>query len=575
MTDLPEPSLRALYGHSMVSGSAERQAAAEAASAMAATVWISLDPLASESEPPEGVVWLRLGEPGLDGHGWRNVLSRVSKLMPALQALGVTDVRPLSEAARPTARIAASLLRLSCPMGKPVAGLNWLRRLPEWALWIISPGRARRFASQRADRDRQLAAFVDHDYYFSQACPAAGRIDPASHYLAAGQYAGLDPHPLFWTRWYARHMLPGTADVTPWRHFIEIGRHDWANPNPFLVVRWYDRQPGAGCHHFNPLLDLEEHARRGTPAPDPNPLFDQAWYRQTYDCGKRPPLLHFVLDGARHPTCPFLAHHPELGADGQPDGYTSSFTHAFSGYPSRYPEPCPAPRATEDLPAQGRIAVCCVLTGDYDELRPIGQPDLNTDYFLITDKPPIRPLAGWRLIVAPTEGLAELKLSRAIKMNLTRYLPAGEAPGVIVYIDGNIELAGDLKPLINEFWRSGADLGVVPHPYRQCAYEEAAAVLLQLRDSREHVLETIAFLEAQGYLPRSGLFEMNFFCFRPGPAATGFFSHWWEMYRRHGDRDQLLAPLAAQQQGLALHPLLAPGQSVRSHPAFRYHPHRS
>lgn len=576
MTDLPQPSLTAQYGHSLASGSAERRTAAAAASAVAATVWISLDPLAGESEPPEGVVWLRLGEPELGGYRWRNVLSQVSKLMPAFEALGVTEVQALSEAARPAARIAAGLLRLSCPLGRPAAGLNWLRRLPEWALKVVSPGRARRFASQREDRDGQLAAFVDRDHYFSQGCPAAGRIDPASHYLAAGQYAGLDPHPLFWTRWYARHMLPGAADVTPWRHFVGIGRHDWANPNPFLVVRWYDRQPGAGRHHPNPLLDLEEHARRGTPAPDPNPLFDQAWYRQTYDCDGRPPLRHFVLHGARHPTCAFLARHPELGQTMERrDGYALSFTQAFAGNPSRHPEPRPARRAEESPLVRGRVAVCCVMTGDYDALRPIGEPDPNIDYFFITDKPPSQPVAGWRLVVAPADGLAERQLSRAIKMNLPRYLPAGEAHEVIAYLDGNIELAGNLTPLIDEYRRSGADLGVVPHPYRQCAYEEAAAVMLQLRDSREHVLSTIDFLEEQGYPPRSGLFEMNFFCYRPSPAAHGFFNRWWDMYRRHGDRDQLLAPLAARQQGLVLHPLLPSGQSVRNHPAFRYHPHRS
>ena len=96
MTDLPQPSLTTLYGHSLANGSAERRTAVAAAS----TVWISLDPLAGESEPPEGIVWLRLGEPGLGGNGWRNVLSQVAKLMPALEALGITDVQPLSEAAR-------------------------------------------------------------------------------------------------------------------------------------------------------------------------------------------------------------------------------------------------------------------------------------------------------------------------------------------------------------------------------------------------------------------------------------------------------------------------------------------
>lgn len=572
---MSKPSLVVLFGHSLAAGGAERKATMEAVFPEAAKVWISLDPLAGNDEPPEGIVWLRLGEAGLDGSGWRRILSLVSKLMPALEALGATAIHPLSDKARPAARIAARLLRLSSIQGDLAVFRKGLSRLPVWALRIFSPSRARRFSSQREDPGQQLAALMDRDYYLSQACPVAEGIDPTSHYLAAGQYAGLDPHPLFWTRWYARHMLRGVADITPWRHFIEVGRHDWANPNPFLVIRWYDRQPGAGRHHPNPLLDLEEHARHGTPPPDPNPLFDQVWYRDTYACGALSPLVHFVLGGARHPTCPFLARHPELGAaNGHGDGYASSFTRAFAGNPSRQPESHPALRSTESQPARGRIAVCCVMTGDYDTLRPIGQPDPNIDYFFITDRPPIQPISDWRLVVAPSDGLAGLKLSRAIKMNLQRYLPPSERYEVIVYLDGNIELAGNLTPFIEGYLQSHADLGAVPHPYRQCAYEEAAAVMLQLRDSREHVLSTVAFLEEQGYPPRSGLFEMNFFCYRPSPAVHGFFSRWWEMYQCYGDRDQLLAPLAARQQGLTLYPLLASGQSVRSHPAFRYHPHR-
>jgi len=564
-----------LFGHSLAAGGAERKAALEEAFPEATKVWISLDPLAGKDEPPEDIVWLRLGEASLAGGGWRQILSQVSKLMPALEALGATAIHPLSDEARPAARIAAHLLRLSSLQDDLAVFRQGLSRLPEWALRIFSPSRAKRFSSQREDSGQQLATLMDRAYYLSQACPAAEGIDPASHYLAAGQYAGLDPHPLFWTRWYARHMLRGVADITPWRHFIDVGRHDWANPNPFLVVRWYDRQPGAGRHHPNPLLDLDAHARHGTPAPDPNPLFDQAWYRNSYACGALSPLVHFVLGGARHPTCPFLARHPELGtANGNSDGYASSFTRAFASNPSRQPESRPTLRSTESQAARGRIAVCCVMTGDYDALHPVGQPNPNTDYFFITDRPPTQPIADWHLVVAPADGLTGLKLSRAIKMNLHGYLPSSGRYEVIVYLDGNIELADNLTPLIDEYKRSGADLGVVPHPYRQCAYEEAAAVMLQLRDSREHVLSAVTFLEEQGCPPRSGLFEMNFFCYRPSPPAHGFFNRWWDMYRRHGDRDQLLAPLAARQQGLTLHPLLPSGQSVRSHPAFRYHPHR-
>jgi hypothetical protein len=154
-------------------------------------------------------------------------------------------------------------------------------------------------------------------------------------------------------------------------------------------------------------------------------------------------------------------------------------------------------------------------------------------------------------------------------------LPKIEQYTAVVYIDGNIELIGDLAPLVQGYLHSGASLGVVPHPYRQCVYEEAAAVILQQRDSREHVIRAVEFLESQGHPLHAGLFEMNFFCFRPGSVMYSFFHLWWDLYQLYGDRDQLLAPLVASKQAVTLYSLLPNGESVRTHPAFRYHPHRS
>ena len=573
----PKRSLLILYGHSLASGSAEREAATVIGLSGAETVWISLDPLGGDSEPPQDVFWLRLGESNLMGCNWRQILSQAAKLVPTLEALGATAIHPLSKESVLPARIAAFVLGLSCLQSPAAARPKWWSRVPGLALRVFSPGRARRFRAQHADSGGQLAALMNVPYYLGHACPVAAGVGPVVHYLAAGQYAGLNPHPLFWTLWHARHMLHGASNITPWHHFSEIGRHAWSNPNPFLVIPWYDRQPNAGLHHHNPLLDLVAHARLGTPAPDPNPLFDRKWYEDRNVCSTLPPIEHFILHGARQPTCPFLVRHPELGAtsDGGTN-YTASFTQAFAGSPSRFPEHRSALQATTGKNfATGRSAVCCVLTGDYDTPQPVAQPDPNIDYFLITDRAPPRPASGWQLVVATAEVQGALKLSRAIKMNLQRYLPAIEQYKTVIYLDGNIELAGDLAPLIQGYLLSGADLGVVPHPYRHCVYEEAAAIMLQMRDSRERVMRTVEFLESQGHPPHAGLFEMGFFCFRPGPVVYAFFKLWWELYQRYGERDQLLAPLAARTQGLSLYPLMPSGQSVRTHPAFRYHPHRS
>ncbi|MBK8399875.1 MAG: hypothetical protein IPL29_01940 [Propionivibrio sp.] len=160
-------------------------------------------------------------------------------------------------------------------------------------------------------------------------------------------------------------------------------------------------------------------------------------------------------------------------------------------------------------------------------------------------------------------------------MQLTRFIPDANRYDTIVYVDSNVRLVGSLNSLVSAFVASGATLGLVPHPFRRCVYEEAAAILVQLRDSRENVLQVVDFLESVKHPPGAGLFEMNFFCFRPCTESEDFFDRWWSLYQRFGRRDQLLAPFVARESNLPLHALLPPGESVRTHPVFDYSAHRT
>ena len=544
-----------LYGLSLAVGSPERQAVAEDKMLAAAKVWISLDPLGADDSPPDGVMWLRLGEPRLARAGWWRALAQATKLAPAMRTMGIKSLFPLSVLARPAAYLAARFARL--PL--------WCSGLPALMLFLVCPLHARRQISERWDRGSRLAALLDRFHYRSQFSHMAVDGKPVEHYLTVGQYAGLDPHPLFWTRWYARRMFPALV-TTPWQHFLRYG----SDPNPYLLTRWYNHQTGALLHNVNPLLDLLAHHVSGTIPPDPNPLFDQKWYVSTYDCGGLHPLVNFVSGGACLPCSPFLARHPDLGLGRS--GYLSAFSNAFASAPTVLPEP----HTQAQTPVDGnrpRIAVCCVLTGGYDTPRAVCVPERDVDYFLFSDSLPISA-NGWRVIRVSPDGLNPTLHSRAIKMNLMRFLPSVESYDAVVYLDGNVELVGEISTLVHAFLRNGTALAVVPHPFRRCVYEEAAAVMLQMRAKRDLVLRAVEFLEASHYPPGNGLFEMNLFCFRPGREADAFFQRWWELYSRHGGRDQLWAPFVAWEQGLVPYPFLASGQSVRDHPAFRYYPHR-
>ena len=93
---------------------------------------------------------------------------------------------------------------------------------------------------------------------------------------------------------------------------------------------------------------------------------------------------------------------------------------------------------------------------------------------------------------------------------------------MLVYVDANVDLVGSLRPLANTFLASGTDLGLVPHPFRRCAYVEGAAVLLQERDEVENVRRSLAYLEHCQLPDDAGLYEMNLFMLRPGEAGGRF-----------------------------------------------------
>ncbi|MCK0118289.1 CDP-glycerol glycerophosphotransferase family protein [Isoptericola sp. S6320L] len=117
----------------------------------------------------------------------------------------------------------------------------------------------------------------DVDHYLGQLAGSAvvelpEGTDPIEHYVAKGAAHGLDPSPMFDTRFYQR-MNPSVRR-NPLAHFCEYGWQDLRNPSPLFDTWWYwSKHLDPGDDSVNPLVHYLEVGRQQglSTRPEPSP----------------------------------------------------------------------------------------------------------------------------------------------------------------------------------------------------------------------------------------------------------------------------------------------------------------
>ncbi len=423
----------------------------------------------------------------------------------------------------------------------------------------------REFAKKIMDCDSYASHHLDHE-------PDANKV--IEHYLAVGCFLGYRMHPLFWDEWYLQTYSDAqVTGLSAWEHYCTRGASEDRNPNPFFESKWYRSKNGLDSQ-TDPLLHYV--SQPANAMADPSPLFDSRWYAERYSELINPGVsLLADFMGAREPRCPhpIFLRHPSLTRDirGRPLDMASLFSARFNYLGLT------ASRAEDDVDSvRRRYCLCTVITGGYDAPAAPEYRDDHVDYVLLTDRQ-ITNSAGWDRVIVVEPTADPIQQSRYLKMHLADAIQDSSKYEVLGYIDGYIALTGSVTGFFDEFARSGRAVGLVPHPERNCAYQEAAAALLRQADSDANIWRAVAFLEEQGHPEHAGLFEMGFFMFRNGDVARLFFAEWWRLFERLGNRDQLLVPHVVRRQSLDYFPLLPRPLSVRSvppqHPSFALRGH--
>lgn len=197
------------------------------------------------------------------------------------------------------------------------------------------------------------------------------------------------------------------------------------------------------------------------------------------------------------------------------------------------------------------VYACANLAYDQIFSPVVATPGL--EYVLFSDRKPFM-VSGWDWCPAPAavEGLSPSMANRYCKFFPQRIFPEAD---VSIYVDANILVIGDLRPLLEEFIASGAAIGLFIHKDRsdiQSEFEFCREVGKIGDADHDTGVEQLRFYRAEG-LPEAHVFTENAIILRrhSAPGLDPAMQLWWEQLNRFTKRDQLSLPYVLWKTGLA------------------------
>ncbi len=171
-------------------------------------------------------------------------------------------------------------------------------------------------------------------------------------------------------------------------------------------------------------------------------------------------------------------------------------------------------------------------------------------------------MSPWEYRPIDLKGLSPKDQNRYIKMHPHEFLPDYD---VTVYVDGNIQIVGDLYVLIHTALDSPEGIFTYKHMLRSCVFAEAAACAHYSHDWLWTIASQMRRYSMEGYPVDNGLFEANVIIRKNTVNICRLMDTWWCEYRSGAKRDQLSLPYVAWRLGIPL------GALGKSDPRFVHH----
>ncbi len=213
------------------------------------------------------------------------------------------------------------------------------------------------------------------------------------------------------------------------------------------------------------------------------------------------------------------------------------------------------------------------LVGKYDSLNNPKYIMQDWDYICFSNNIMKRNGSIWEIRPIPFQHNDDTILSRYSKINPHLVLPEYEYS---LYIDANIEFLDDsIERRITELISKDVLISAIPHPYRNCIYQEAQICIELGLDTRAKIEKLIKFLKDERYPENNGLFENGLIFRRHNtPLITSMSKDWWDLLLRFSRRDQLSFGYVLWRKNINCVAFTKKGISVRNLPSIRYVLHK-
>jgi len=212
-----------------------------------------------------------------------------------------------------------------------------------------------------------------------------------------------------------------------------------------------------------------------------------------------------------------------------------------------------------------KIAVYTCITQGYDSLKVPFFVDKRLAYFCYTDIPE-NVTSPWTFRPIDLKGLSPKDQNRYIKMHPHEFLTGYD---ITVYVDGNIQIVGDLYALATSVLSASENIFLFRHPWRNCVYPEAMACAHYSFDWIWNIASQMRRYCKSGYPERNGLFEANVIIRKNSACLRQLMDAWWREYSLGVKRDQLSLTYVAWQLGIPLGSL-GDNDSRFEHRYFRF-----
>lgn len=227
----------------------------------------------------------------------------------------------------------------------------------------------------------------------------------------------------------------------------------------------------------------------------------------------------------------------------------------------------------EERKDRPKIVVYSCVTGNYDETSKPRHTFGNIDYVIFTDDKV--KLDGWTIRAIPKEYRQETPAltNRYIKMHPYE-LFAGSDYEYSIYVDGNIEIVGDLTPMTYVTGKFG--LAMHRHAMRDDIRKEVYACIAQKKGNKKKLLEQLKRYKKAGFPKKYGMLECNVIVTDlKNQYAKKILESWWSEFLRSGSmRDQIAMPYILWKKGYAIENIGNLGYNVYRNPKLRKREHK-